>query len=118
MIDTISTILWGALGALIALAGWEVVRFVRRWSVDAVRLGPNILTAEPRIRRIVEHTADDMTDEWLHRLTTLSLTGIDHSAAVIRMAAVMLEIGRHAGMSTAEVLEFFPHYETAEEDQP
>ena len=112
--STIATILWGALGAIIALVGWEVVRFYRRWSVDAVRLGPNILTAEPRIRRIIEHTADDMTDEWLHRLTTLNLTGIDHSAAVIRMAAVMLEIGRRAGMPASEVLEFFPSYEDGE----
>lgn len=118
MTDAIlNAIVWAVSGAGIAIVALLAFTIRRMWAVGPYQLGPNITEAEPRLRRIIEHVSNpDLCEVYLHRSTTLNLLGIDESAAVIRMAAVMLEIGRHAGMDTDEVLEYFTthHPESSE----
>ena len=113
----IDALLWAVAGSVLTTVALLIFTIRRMWAVGPYQLGPNIADAEPRIRHIIEHVANpDMSEVNLHRAATLNLLGIDESAAVIQMAAVMLEIGRRAGMDTDEVLEFFPSPYVYDED--
>jgi hypothetical protein len=104
----ISAILCGVLAAVVVIATFAIAIIYRKWAVDPHRLSANMRDAEPRIRHILEHATDPgMCWVDMHRITSLNLLGVDHSAATIKMAMVTLELGRRAGMDTDEVLDMF-----------
>ncbi|MBF6277025.1 hypothetical protein [Nocardia nova] len=104
----ISAILYAVLGATIVIVSSLVVAVRLALVVRPYQLRSSIAEAQPRIRHIIEHVADpDLCEVSLHRLTTLNLIGMDESAVAIHMAAVLLEVGRRAGMDTDEVLDMF-----------
>jgi hypothetical protein len=104
----IAALLYAALGAAIAIIASLVVALRYALVVRPYQLHDNIAEARPHIRHIIEHVANpDLCEVSLHRLTTLNLIGMDESAVAIHMAAVLLEVGRRAGMDTDEVLDMF-----------
>jgi hypothetical protein len=73
------------------------------------RYGAQILAAEPGIRRILSYVdRGDFTDHKRRTLVAAQLGVMDATVVVERLAAVLLELGRQAGYTTPQVLDYFP----------
>jgi hypothetical protein len=97
------------LGAVSAVLLWTILDLLQAWWWNPRHLGPHILKAEPRIRRVLEITdTHEGTNEELSRAVTAALAGVDHTAVVIKMAATMNMMTKWPDpMTRAELLEMF-----------
>ncbi|WP_280332065.1 hypothetical protein [Nocardia wallacei] len=99
------------IAAVVCVLGGGLAEFIWSWWWKPRRLGARILRAEPAIHHIIKHVDNPkLTHADLYRCVARELTGVDTTAATIRMAAVMLERNRQHAAPVTELLEYFPDW--------